>query len=165
MIPGLLLFHQRGPDLESKNKGSLFLSKLNLIQFCPRCAGTSATSATREGEAPSSASWAEDQAEPVVQGAYRMAGPSQLSWASSRGLPLSPGHKAAAQLPCIVGNPSRPQAGMGVWRGEGGVWWWGRPQKKTGPRHGIGPEPRQISDKGGLVNSWPWGAGDQCVPG
>lgn len=81
-----------------------------------------------------------------------MAGPSQVSWASCRGLPLSPEHKAAAQLPCILGNPSRPEAGGGF-GGEREVFGGGAGPQKTGPRHGIGPEPRQISDKGGLVNS------------
>ena len=44
----------------------------------------------------------------------------------------------------------RQEAGFG---GEREVFGGGAGPKQTGPRHGIGPQPRQISDKGGLVNS------------
>lgn len=66
-------------------------------------------------------------------------GPSQVSWAPLWGLPLSPGHKAAAHLPGELNDPNRPRGA--------------RPQTDGSQAwHGICPEPRQTPDKGGPAN-------------
>lgn len=86
-----------------------------------------------------------------------MAGPSQLTWASCRGLPLSPRHKAAAQLPCILGNPSRPEAGGGF-GGEREVFGGGAgPKKRQVPGMGLALSPGRYLIRVGWLTPDPGG--------